>query len=88
LASIKTEVDPPDGAPADTAALTEADRRLRGELGPLSPGGPGTVGQQQIGKDANALTRQLAAISAGRGDGPAAEATIAKMQRECAAVRH
>jgi hypothetical protein len=88
LASLKAEVDPPDGAPPDTAALTVSDHRLRGELGPLSPGGPGTVGQQQIGVDANALAHQLAAIIAGRGDGPVAGATIAKMQRECAAVRH
>lgn len=88
LVTLKGEVNPPDGTPVDTASLTNADRRLRGELGPLSLGGPGTVAQQQIGEDANALTRQLGAIIAGRGDGPAAVDTITKMQHECAAVRH
>lgn len=88
LASLKGEVDPPNGTSVDTAALTKADRRLLGELGPLSLGGPGTVAQQQIGADANALTRELDAILAGRGDGPAAQQTVAKMQRECSAVRH
>lgn len=83
MASLKTEVNPPDGRPVDTAALTKADHQLLGELGPLSLGGPGTVAQQQIGEDANALTRQLGAIISGRGDGPAAVQTITKMQREC-----
>lgn len=88
MASLKGEVNPPSDAPVDTAALAKSDHRLLGELGPLSPGGPGTVAQQQIGEDANALTRQLGAIISGRGDGPAAMDTITKMQRECAAVRH
>ncbi len=88
MAALKGEVNPPDGVPVDTATLTKADHRLLGELGPLSLGGPGTVAQQQIGADANALTRELDAIIAGRGDGPAAQETITKMQRECSAVRH
>jgi hypothetical protein len=85
MASLKTEVYPPNGRPSDTTALTRADRRLRGELGPLSLGGPGTVAQQQIGEDANALTRQLGAIISGRGDNPATVQTITKLQRECRA---
>ncbi len=88
MASLKGEVNPPHGTQVDTASLAKANRRLLGELGPLSLGGPGTVAQQQIGEDANALTRELAAITAGRGDGPAAADTIAKIQRECSAVRH
>ncbi len=88
MASLHGEVNPPNGAPVDTAALKKANHRLLGELGPLSPGGPGTVAQQQIGEDANALTRQLGAIISGRGDDPAAVETISKMQRECRAVRH
>ncbi len=85
---LRGQVDPANEAPVDTATVSKADHQLLAELGPLSLGGPGSVAQQQIGEDANALTRELAAITAGRGDGPAAADTIAKIQRECSAVRH
>ncbi|MDQ6782957.1 MAG: hypothetical protein M3063_05835 [Actinomycetota bacterium] len=88
MAMLKGQVNPPNEAPVDLAAVSKADRRLLGELGPLSLGGPGTVAQQQIGEDANALTRELAAITAGRGNGPAAMQTITKIQHECAKLRH
>lgn len=85
---LQVAFHPPNGGGIDLASVSRIDHRLLGELEPLGLGGPATVAQQQIGEDANALTRQVARLLSGRGDEPEAAMTITKIRSECRVVRH